>query len=61
VNFDGRFDSGDLVAVFQRGKYNVSQQERDATWNDGDWDGDQDFDIDDLVAAFQAANRECKP
>jgi len=55
VNFDGRFDSSDLVEVLQRGKYNVSQLTRDATWIDGDWDGDGDFDADDLMAAFQAA------
>ena len=61
VNFDGRFDSSDLVAVFQRGKYNVSQLTRDATWSEGDWDGDHDFDFDDLVAAFQAAESRVKP
>ncbi len=61
VNFDGRFDSSDLVAVFQRGKYKVSELTRDATWFDGDWDGDNDFDADDLIAAFQAADFGAKP
>ncbi|MCA9167615.1 MAG: hypothetical protein KDB23_08100, partial [Planctomycetales bacterium] len=51
VNFDGRFDSSDLVAVFQRGKFNAHQSLQDATWADGDWDGDGDFDIEDLIAA----------
>jgi hypothetical protein len=55
VNLDGRFDSSDLVAVFQRGKYGVRPAERQITWMDGDWDSDGDFDADDLAAAFQAS------
>ena len=56
VNDDGVFDSADLVAVFQRGKYESVQDERNALWTDGDWDGDGDFDYEDLIAAFQAAS-----
>jgi hypothetical protein len=53
VNHDGRFDSADLVMVFQQGKYGTAQ---DAVWADGDWDGDGDFDHEDLIAAFQASD-----
>jgi VCBS repeat-containing protein len=56
VNGDGRFDTSDLVEVFQRGKYLVSQVTRDATWADGDWDGDGDFDDDDLLMVLATAN-----
>ncbi|MCA9166252.1 MAG: hypothetical protein KDB23_01230 [Planctomycetales bacterium] len=50
ANLDGVFDSGDLVQVFQAGKYHI---DADATWAQGDWDNNQRFDSGDLVAAFQ--------
>lgn len=50
ANLDGHFNSSDLVAVFQAGKYETMQP---ATWAEGDWNGDGVFDSGDLVAAFQ--------
>jgi hypothetical protein len=42
--------SSDLVAVFQRGKYESSIP---ASWSDGDLNCDGDFGSADLVTAFQ--------
>ena len=52
ANGDGKFDSSDLVAVFQAGEFedNVNGNS-DAS--EGDWDGNGDFDSSDLVTAFQ--------
>lgn len=50
-NLDGKFDSSDLVQVFQRGLYE-DDEPRNATWEDGDWDGDRDVTTADLVFAF---------
>jgi hypothetical protein len=52
-NGDGRFDSSDLVQVFQRGQYEDNIL-GNSTWEDGDWDGDGDFTTSDLVFAFTA-------
>jgi hypothetical protein len=52
VNRDGIFNSSDLIAAFQRGRYGDAAA-KDATFEDGDWDGDGDFDSSDLVFAFQ--------
>ncbi len=49
-NFDGQFNSDDLVVSFQSGKYEIDEL---ATWEEGDWDGDQRFGSGDLVFAFQ--------
>jgi hypothetical protein len=51
ANFDGGFDSSDLVQVFAAGNYedNVTGN---ATWGTGDWDGDADFGSGDLVIAM---------
>ena len=51
-NLDGRFDSADLVAIFQAGKFE-DEQDKNASWSEGDWDGDRDFTTRDLVLAFQ--------
>lgn len=53
VNGDDRFDSSDLVLVFQGGEYedNLSTN---STYQTGDWNGDGEFDSSDLVKAFQA-------
>ena len=51
-NDDGRFDSQDLVSVFQAGTYNQLLSAR-TTFDEGDWNGDGIFDDEDLVAAFQ--------
>lgn len=50
ANVDGEFNSGDLVSVFQKGKF---EQDVDATWEEGDWSGDNRFSSTDFVVAFQ--------
>ncbi|MCA9218297.1 MAG: hypothetical protein KDB27_34750, partial [Planctomycetales bacterium] len=55
ANRDGRFDSQDLIKVFQAGKYEDGIQQN-ASFEEGDWNGDGDFDSGDLVAAFQAGS-----
>jgi hypothetical protein len=57
ANQDGRFDSQDLVTVFQANEYR-DEQEDNSTWSEGDWTCDGDFDTDDLVAAFQSGQYE---
>ena len=52
-NDDGVFDSGDLVTVFQSGKYEDDMSDN-TNFDEGDWNGDGDFDSGDLVFAFQA-------
>ncbi|MEZ6119667.1 MAG: dockerin type I domain-containing protein [Pirellulaceae bacterium] len=52
VNLDGRFDSGDLVLIFQAGEYDDNLA-NNSTWADGDWNCDGEFDSQDLVRAFQ--------
>ncbi len=52
-NLDGRFDSADLVHIFQTGEYEDSIV-GNSTWLDGDWDGDREFTTADLVLAFQS-------
>ena len=49
ANLDLEFNSGDMVQVFARGKY---EKDEDATWGEGDWNGDQKFGSSDMVAAF---------
>lgn len=51
ATLDDRFDSSDLVQVFQYGKYETG---RPAGWVQGDWNVDGFFDSGDLVAAFNA-------
>lgn len=60
ANLDGRFDSTDLVQVFQAGQYEDSLP-GNATWQTGDWDGDGDFGSNDLVLAFQDGGFEMGP
>ncbi len=48
TNLDGRFDSSDLVQIFNSGSFG-----RRAAWISGDFTGDGFFDSDDLVLAFQ--------
>ena len=50
ANLDGRFDSNDLVKLFQANGYDDS--EFVASWETGDFNGDLRFDSQDLVAAF---------
>ncbi|MCA9218222.1 MAG: hypothetical protein KDB27_34375, partial [Planctomycetales bacterium] len=51
ANRNGVFDSGDLVSVFQTGKYETGEP---ASWEDGDWNGDGVFSSADFVSAFVA-------
>ena len=51
VNNDGRFDSSDLVAIFQAGEYE-DKIDGNSTFKEGDFDGDGDFTTTDLVFAF---------
>ncbi|MEZ6118851.1 MAG: SdrD B-like domain-containing protein [Pirellulaceae bacterium] len=52
VNFDGRFDSADLVLVLQAGQYEDNVADN-STYRTGDWTGNGEFDAFDLVFAFQ--------
>jgi len=52
ANFDGRFDSSDLIAIFQAGEFE-DLLTHNSTWSEGDWDADGDFTTSDLVFAFQ--------
>jgi uncharacterized protein YjbI with pentapeptide repeats len=68
ANLDGRFDSDDLVEIFQSGKYEkgwlnrVGRPEGDeAGWSQGDWNGDGIFSSSDLVIAFQDGGYEQGP
>lgn len=51
ANFDGRFDSSDLVQVFANGRYE-NREVDDAEWTSGDWNCDGEFDSSDLVMAM---------
>ena len=50
ANLDSRFDSADLVQVFQFARI------ENATWGSGDWNQDGRFDSSDLVVAFQTGD-----
>lgn len=52
VNDDGKFDSSDLVLLFQSGHYEDSV-ENNSTFLEGDWNGDGEFNSADLVYVFQ--------
>ena len=52
ANGDQRFNSTDLVDVFQDAEYEDSIP-RNSDWTEGDWTGDQEFDSADLVLALQ--------
>jgi hypothetical protein len=60
ANLDGKFDSGDLVVVFQQGEYQDIVS-RNSAWSDGDWNGDGEFDTADFVLAFQGGGYERGP
>lgn len=57
-NFDGQFNSSDLIGVFAVGKYEI---EVAATYAEGDWNGDQRFDSADLVSVFAVGGYERGP
>ena len=52
VNLDGRFDSQDIVLVFQAAEYE-DNKENNSTWYEGDWNCDGEFNSADLIAAFR--------
>lgn len=52
ANLDGRFDTSDLVTVFQAGEYE-DDVELNSTWSSGDWNGDAEFNSSDIVFAFE--------
>jgi len=60
ANLDGSFDTGDLVAVFQRGQYEDAVA-GNSRWSDGDWDGDREFSSADFIVAFQGGGFEQGP
>ena len=45
------WNSGDFVQVFTAGQYEDTIG-GNSTWATGDWNGDQEFDSSDFVAAF---------
>ena len=57
-NLDGEFNSGDLVEVFQAGRYETGIA---ANWSQGDWNGDGVFDSGDFVNGFQGGGYEQGP
>ena len=60
TNFDGKFDTSDLVAVFQVGEYEDGIT-GNSIWATGDWNGDGEFNTGDLVVAFQDGGFEKGP
>jgi hypothetical protein len=57
VNLDGRFNSADLIVLFQRGEFEDDVLGNSA-WGEGDWNCDGDFTTADLVMAMQAGKYE---
>lgn len=57
ANLDGKFDSRDLVHVFQAGQYEDSVEDN-STWSTGDWNADGDFNASDFVVALQDGGYE---
>ncbi|MCA9216846.1 MAG: hypothetical protein KDB27_27440, partial [Planctomycetales bacterium] len=53
ANLDGRFDSSDLVQIFEANEYEDGQP-GNSTWAEGDFDGDGDFTTRDFVTAFMS-------
>lgn len=56
-NLDRRFDSSDMIRVFQAGKYEAGSSSS-AGWEEGDWNGDGRFDSSDMIFAFQQGGYE---
>ena len=57
-NFDGEFNTSDLVTALSAGKYETGDA---ATYAQGDWNGDKLFDTSDFVAALSAGGYELGP
>jgi hypothetical protein len=60
ADLDGEFGSGDLILVFQAGKFEDGKP-HNASWEEGDWNGDTDFDSSDMVLAFAGGGYEAGP
>ncbi len=60
ANLDGKFNSSDLVAVFEAGEYE-DDLPNNSVWSTGDWNGDAEFDSGDVVVAFQDGGYEKGP
>jgi probable HAF family extracellular repeat protein len=58
ANLDGEFNTGDLVQVFEAGRFEL---DLDASWAEGDWNGDGRFAKSDLVSVFQEGGYEQGP
>lgn len=50
VDYNGQFNSSDLVLIFEAGLYETGKE---ANWTTGDWNRDGVFDSSDLILAFQ--------
>jgi hypothetical protein len=55
ANLDGEFNSGDLVDVFEAGRYETGEA---VGWSQGDWNADGVFDSSDFTTAFQDGGYE---
>ena len=60
ADYDGEFNSTDLVTIFAAGEYEDDVAEN-STWSTGDWNADLDFDSGDLVSAFTDGGYEQGP
>lgn len=60
ADLSGEFNSADFVQVFAAGKYEDADV-GNASWSEGDWDGNMEFDSGDLVVAFQDGGFEVGP
>ncbi len=60
ADLDGKFDSTDLIKVFQGGEYEDGVA-ANSGWSDGDWNGDAEFDSSDFITAFQAGGYDQGP
>lgn len=58
ADLNGEFNSGDFVAVFTAGKFETGEE---ATWAEGDWNGDKLFNSSDFVTAFSDGGFENGP
>ncbi len=56
ANFDGRFDSADVVFVAQQGTYETA--DKPSNWETGDWNCDGRFTSQDLIWALQESGYE---
>jgi hypothetical protein len=52
ANYDGKFDSADVVQLFEHAQYDDGIL-HNSTWATGDFSGDREFDSEDLICIFQ--------